>query len=310
MLRRGRRKKKNQNHRFDLACILMSTLILASMACSCSQKTERIQQARQFIQKWNYDRALTELISYRNCSDPEIQYLIGLCYIKKNEYDEAKSYFQISLDRDSIYRDSVIKIYNDLAQNALRINDPERALNMYQTIEELLPDHNQSKNLFLVADLNFSKGNYSQAVIAYDNAFARDSTSATAEKAMPNFIFALTECGDLERALDLAQIRYDDLKTAANLHQLNNIKYRIGQKLASAGLLDSALVYFTDVVNANEPKSLVDDAYYNIGEIYYFRKDYNTALDAYKRVLRLNPYEKGEIVAKAKNRIEEIKEKM
>jgi hypothetical protein len=38
------------------------------------------------------------------------------------------------------------------------------------------------------------------------------------------------------------------------------------------------------------------------------RDNFPPALEAYKKVLRLNPYEKGELVKKAKARIEEIKE--
>ncbi len=284
--------------------------IFAFLAFTCSPKQERIQNAREFIKKWNYDRALTELISYRKCSNPEIQYLLGQCYIKKNEFDEAKTYFYNSLAVDTVFRDSIIKIYNDLAQNALRINEPERALNLYQTIQELIPGHDQTENLFLVADLNFSKGNYSQALIAYTNAFAKDSSSNKAKKTLPNFIYALAECDSLGKALELAQAQYEQLKTAANLLQMNDIKFRIGQGLIIAGIMDSALIYFEAIVNTNEPKSLLDDANFYIGEIYYFKHDYNTALDAYKRVLRLNPYEKGEIVVKAKERIKEIKEKM
>ncbi len=301
-----RRRDRNWNRVSCFALIAAFLLLLPA----CSPREERVRNARDFIRQWNYDRALTELISYRRYADPEIQYLLGFCYLKKNELGEAQTYFGRSLSLDSTFRDSIIKIYNDLAQNALRINEPERALTMYRMIEELLPGHVQSRNLFLVADLNYAKGNYPQAMLAYFDAFARDSTSDIARKAMRSFINALIECDSLKKAYVLAQIEYANLKTAANLHQLNNIKYRIGQRMAAAGFPDSALILFNAIVHDNEPRSLVDKALFNIGEIHFAGEDYGSALDAYKKVLRLNPYEKGEIVAKTKNRIREIKERM
>jgi len=45
-----------------------------------------------------------------------------------------------------------------------------------------------------------------------------------------------------------------------------------------------------------------------VGEIHFMRKNFSPALEAYKKVLRLNPYEKGEIVKRTKARMEEIKE--
>jgi tetratricopeptide (TPR) repeat protein len=68
-------------------------------------------------------------------------------------------------------------------------------------------------------------------------------------------------------------------------------------------------VFFELIISMQEPKSLLDDAYFFVGEIYLKRNNLDKALEAYKKVLRLNPYEKGEVVRKAKERIKEIKEK-
>lgn len=288
------------------ACIfflLLFTLI------GCSNKAERIANARKYIKVWNYDRALTEIISYRNSKDSEIQYLLGYCYLKKNEFGEALTYFEKSLVASEIYRDSIISIYNNLAKNALKINEPERALFFYGEIAKLVPTYEQASNLFLIGDLHYDSGNYPASIQAYIKALAIDSTTKQARRIKQRLVQALFESNRLYEALELAQEQYESLKTAANLLQLNEIRFALGNNIFNKGLLDSAEVFFELIISMQEPKSLLDDTYFLIGEIYLKRNNYDKALEAYKKVLRLNPYEKGEVVRKAKERIKEIKEK-
>jgi tetratricopeptide (TPR) repeat protein len=274
----------------------------------CANTEERISSARLFMKDWNYDRALTELISFRNDKNAEIQYLLGYCYLKKNEFGEAIHYFGRSLDISEFFRDSIVEAYNTLAQNALRIDEPERALFLYGEVAKLVPGYDQANNLLLVGDLHFEKGNYPAALEAYTRAFDIDSTSDIAQTAMPRFITSLKECNMLERAFELATRQYEELKTAANLLLVSEIRFAIGTQLFNEGRIDSARTYFEMIIANNDPKSLIDDAYFYLGEIFYQQSNFPAALDAYKKVLRLNPYEKGDIITRTKKRIDEIKE--
>ena len=286
--------------------IFVTLLIL--FLINCAQKEERIKNARKFINAWNYDRALTEIISYRKEKDAEVQYLLGYCYLKRNEFEEAAKYFENSLTITDVFKDSIIRLYNIHAQNAIKINDVARALFLYQEIAKLVPEYEQANNLFLLGDLNFEQSNYPSAVDAYNEALRIDSTSPQAKKAKQKLIKALAECDNMNFALQLATEEYEKLKTAANLLQLTEIKFAFGSKLFNAGMLDSAKIFFDQIVSGNEPKSFLDDAYFYLGEIYLKKNMLDAALESYKKVLRLNPYEKGEIIKKVKERLKEIKE--
>lgn len=288
---------------------ILLTFMLTFMLTSCSNKAERIANARKYIKVWNYDRALTEIISYRKAKDAEIQYLLGYCYLKKNEFGEAAIYFQESLVNSELFKDSVLALYNGLSRNAIKIKEPERALFFYGEIAKLVPTYEQANNLFLIGDLNFDNGNYPASIQAYTKALAIDSISKQARRVKQKLVKALFENNSLYKALLLAQEQYEKLKTAANLLQLSEIHFALGHNLLNEGLLDSAQVFFELIISMQEPKSLLDDAYFFVGEIYLKRNNLDKALEAYKKVLRLNPYEKGEIVRKAKERIKEIKEK-
>ena len=282
-------------------------IIAFAIFAACAQKTERIKNARKYIRQWNYDRALTELIQYRDARNSEIQYLLGICYLRKNEYDEATGYFSKSLKTDSTFRDSIRKVYTSFAKNALAINDLPRALRHYQDLAKLVPDYNQANNLFVIGDLNYNQGNYFSALEAYLKALEIDSLSKRARGILPKLIKSLVECDSLDRALATATREYEKLKVAENLLIMSEIKFTIGQKLFQAAVYDSAKVYFRNIIDQQEPKSLLDDSYYYLGEIYLKIDSIAAALEAYKKVLRLNPYQKGDIVKKAQDRIREIK---
>lgn len=273
------------------------------------RKEERISNARKFIDQWNYDRALTEIISLRQEKNSEIQYLLGYCYLRKNEHAEAIRYFKTSLEVDTTFKDSIIRVYNILSQNALKINEPERALFLYQEITKIIPEYEQASRLFLIGNLNFDNGNHVASIKAYTRALQIDSTSQEAANAKPRLIRALAATGDFVAALSMADAAYRQLKTTANLLLLSEIKFTLAMKHFSAGTLDSAEIYFGQIIVSQEPKSLLDKAYYYTAEIYYIRGNHEAALELYKKVLRLDPYQKGEMTRKAKERIDEMKEK-
>ncbi len=285
-------------------------LIVSSLLISlyCARKEERITNARRFIAEWNYDRALTEIIALRKEKDSEIQYLIGYCYLRKNEYPEALQYFGASLEMDTTFKDSIIRSYNNLSQNAIKINEPERALFLYQEIAKLVPEYEQASNLYLIGDLNFESGNYEAAIRAYRRALQIDSTSQEAKNAKPKLIRALAATGDYTSALPMATAEYERLQTAANLLLVSELQLALGTRHFGGGMLDSAEIYFGQIIANGEPKSMLDDAYFYTAEIYYARGSYDVALELYKKVLRLDPYQKGAMTKKAKERIKEIKE--
>ncbi len=241
---------------------------LLGLIC-CSPKTQHVSNARKFINQWNYDRALIEILKYREDKDAVIQYLLGYCYFGKNEYAQAKEHFNNSLSIDSFFRDSIISLYTNAAKKALKISDLSKTLQFYQTLADLTPDYQQADNLFLIADLNFQQGNYPAAMCGYLKAFEIDSISETARKHVKNLLKALIECDSLETARKIALKQYQRLRSSENLLMLGEINYLVGQRLYNRGLVDSAVTFFKEVISSQEPKSLLDDACFYLGEIYF-----------------------------------------
>ncbi|HEX7318752.1 MAG TPA: tetratricopeptide repeat protein [bacterium] len=282
---------------------------LAVVLIACGQKQERIRNARKFINEWNYERAISELISFREDKDPAISYILGYCYLRKNETAEAANYFSRTLAEDSTFADSIAGFYTRLAKNALKVNETNRAVQLYDELSKLVPNAVGADDLFLIGDVNYDQGNHLVVIQAYQKALAIDSLSSTARKARNRLIRSLLASDSFAHALVLAKVEYQRSKIADNVLQLGEITYAVGKKYFESQMYDSAMAYFDEVLGQQEPKSLLDDVYFHLGEIYLRQDSLTLALDAYKKVLRLNPYQKGDLVAKAQARIKEIKEK-
>jgi tetratricopeptide (TPR) repeat protein len=282
---------------------------LATILVACGQKQERIKNARKFINEWNYERAISELISLREDKDPVVSYILGYCYLRKNEPAEAANYFSRTLAVDSSFADSIADIYTKLANNALKVNETNRAVVLYDELSKLIPNAVGADDLFLIGDVNYDRGNHLVVIQAYQKALAIDSLSPAARRARSRLIRSLLASDSLAHALTLAKADYQRSKIADNVLQLGEITFAVGKKYFESQMFDSALIYFDEVRGHQEPKSLLDDVYFYLGEIYFRQDSLTLALDAYKKVLRLNPYQKGDLVPKAQARIREIKDR-
>lgn len=278
------------------------------LIAGCSDKPERIHNARRFINEWNYDRALSELLALREDPDPEVQYLIGYCYLRKNEYLDAAEFFERALTVDTMYRDSVLRVYGQLAQNALKIEDAKKALMLYQEAARLVPGRNQARNLFIIGDIHYDQGNYPMAAAAYRQALAIDTTSDLTRRTRRRLIASLLACDSLDAAFVLAREQYDRSKISDNVLQLGEIRFARGRRFFEAGIIDSAKTDFLAIVGMGEPKSLLDDTHFYLGEIYARQDSMGLARESFKRVIRLNPYQKGDLVKRAQQRLAELKE--
>jgi tetratricopeptide (TPR) repeat protein len=131
------------------------------------------------------------LISLREDKDPAILYILGYCYLRKNETAEAANYFSRALAQDSSFADSITDIYTKLAKNALKVNEMNRAVLLYDELSKLVPNAVGADDLFLIGDVNYDQGNHLVVIQAYQKALAIDSLSPTARKARSRLIRSL-----------------------------------------------------------------------------------------------------------------------
>lgn len=280
------------------------------MILCCSDRNYRVNKARDFIRNWDYERALIELTPFKKARDGEILFLLGECSIGKNNYPLAREHFKRAIELDSLYIDSVNQIYKILVQKSLKVDDSERAIFFFDELLMLSPRlFFEPGFLFLMGDIYYQAQNYEKAAATYEEGMKIDSTSRAARDVLARLLESYEKTNNLAKALRLVEAEYERTKSSLLLVRLGKYYFDIGLAYFHKDLTDSARLYFEKLIDRNSPQSLLDDAHFYLGELVFRAGNYAEARFYYEKVLKLNPYRKGEIVEKAKTRLDEIKSK-
>ncbi len=286
----------------------MKRILFFLILLGCTNRDYRINKAREFMQSWNYERALVELNPFKDKRDAMAHYLIGQCYLGKNNYEEARNYFKEAIQFDTIYIDSVDPVYKSLIQKSMKIEDTERAAFFFDQLLSLSPrPFFEPSFLFLMGDIYYNSKNYEKAAATYEKGMGLDSTSSAAKEVLTRLIESYEKSNNLRKALPLVEARYQKTKSSLFLVRLGKYYFDIALSSFEERSIDTARLYFEKVIESNTPQSMVDDAYFYLGEISFKLGNLSDAQTFYEKVIRLNPYRKGVVFEKAKARLEEIK---
>jgi tetratricopeptide (TPR) repeat protein len=106
-----------------------------------------------------------------------------------------------------------------------------------------------------------------------------------------------------ERARDRA---WTTLLGEARWH-IGNCAFRLAQRAREEGRASEALGWFGTTLELGEPENLLDQAWFDRGEILYGIGRFDEALAAYRKVLERNPSRTGQLVERARQRIDDIR---
>jgi tetratricopeptide (TPR) repeat protein len=82
------------------------------------------------------------------------------------------------------------------------------------------------------------------------------------------------------------------------------MSFLYAQSLFSKKEYDSALAYCESIIVLNTPRSIIDDTYFLMGEIFSADNNYKQAVRCYKEVVKLDKYGNSELAAMARKKIE------
>ncbi len=120
--------------------------------------------------------------------------------------------------------------------------------------------------------------------------------------------YELGECG---RALSHYQAFLDrrpggELRGDARWHA-GQCAYELAEEDRLAGRPSNALRKFELVISLGSPQALLDDAWFERGELLFSLGRYDEAVRSYEKVLELNPTRTGRKVRRAEDRLRSIR---
>lgn len=247
------------------------------------QKADEINRmiGESYFNLKDYNNALTFLKKTPLGSSPSGNYALGYCYYKMNDYANAVSYFE-----------KVTEIKDSLAQNAwyhmgdcyIKLNEKLKAKNSYYSAYQLNFDKKITEDaLFSFAKLSYELdfSPYNEAVKAFSKYLKEYPQSSRKEECYNYLVNVYSTTKNYEQAIK----SIESLETIDPILKVTYQKliYFKGVEYFNNGDLDNAEKQFKKSQSQNSDLKLNALCQYWMGEISYNRKDYTTAIDAWKK---------------------------
>ncbi|MEJ2501807.1 MAG: tetratricopeptide repeat protein [Gemmatimonadota bacterium] len=100
--------------------------------------------------------------------------------------------------------------------------------------------------------------------------------------------------------------RWVSLIAEAGWHT-GNCAFRLAQEARQASRPSEALELYSTTIELGEPENLLDQALFERGEIEFALGHFDEALESYRAVIQRNPARTGQLVARAQERIDQIR---
>jgi tetratricopeptide (TPR) repeat protein len=203
-----------------------------------------------------------------------------------------------------------------LTERALRRGDPLDVAAGVEATRLLRPEIQLLEAMRPVARLHRERGDLRRAVETYHRAL-----TALPPDSAPNILYEIgllhEELEECETAIDYfrafreqaeaaGERRYRTPLTEARWHT-GQCAFRLAQAAESAGRPAEALSHLDHMIGLGEPENLLDQAWFDRGELMFGLGRYAEALESFRKVLERNPARTGQLVERAQQRIDDIR---
>ncbi len=285
--------------------LLLGCLIGAGALASACRKDPR-KEAERLIERGRYREAITKLEPIIQAEEKgDLLYLLGTAYASLKDFYQADSYYQRALSVDPTLTAKVLTRYLALGDKLSNSKEEALAVSSWERVLSLDPDYELGERFYHLGNHHFVNQDYRRASQLYPRALNSSPLSPLARDGKYRLVLSLERIGELEEALRWCQERRGE-GSQDLLYEEGKIAYSLAEKSLQGGDERRALQLLRRTIDLGQPRILLDDAHFLAGEIHLHREEYEEALRSYKKVLRLNPYQKGGVVQRARERIKQI----
>jgi tetratricopeptide (TPR) repeat protein len=302
------------------------------LAGGCGQNQTAIERGDRLWADSDYTSALAEYrLALARHTDRKTLLRVAHAYAHTGDLTRAQDTYSTLLSQDSSYADQAIYDYMDMARAALKsgdrhgiaaaveaalqvqpalpldgldtvlakyyadTGDTRRAVEFYQRALIGLSPDSAARYLYAIGRLYELQGDCGDA-IAYLTAFQPGAPASSAQQAAPEPVEAAPGAEDMGETL-----------AQRGQWVLGSCAFELAKQAHQAGQLAQALGQLKLVTSLGVPHNVQDLAWFDSGEILFALGRKDDALNAYYRVLELNPSGEGQLVDRARRRIEQIR---
>lgn len=259
----------------------------------------------------SFTEALAEYrLALQHGRDDEILLRVAHAYARTGQLDRAREHYQRLLARSPEYTDQAIYDYLSFARRALARGDRYGVVGAVEAALALRPDLPVPDLTMTLARYYSDTGQPDRALDFYRRALAtapRDSVGGIFHQ-IGLLHASKRDCRGAIGYFSAARSRSRRGERAADATwQMGNCAFEVGKEARQNGAITEALEHFDLVLELGAPENLLDQAWFERGEILFAIGRFDEALDSYRRVLEMNRGRGGLLSDKARDRIDQIR---
>jgi tetratricopeptide (TPR) repeat protein len=280
--------------------LFIGVVVLLCTGCNREARV-KIHRAQEYMEKHEYGRA-AETLETINPSrrTANVNLLLGKIYGIRFEFEKADHALQTTYDRFPAYRDSVLSTYRSIAERFVARKRTDLAILAYTSLLDLESEYNIGDGFYILGHHYVETNDLAKAMLFLEKAVAHVNDRRMLTKSKIELIDIYEVVGRYPEAIELAL----EEESTELVFRRGKLSYLYAQSLFSKREYDSALAYCESIIVIQSPRSLIDDTYFLMGEIFSANNNYLQAVKCYKEVVKMDKFGNSELAEMARKKIE------
>lgn len=291
-------------NRRDYFLLIILFLFLFFSGCNLALRSKE-KKAKESFKNHKYSDAIDILETIEpEKRSVDINILLGRSYGAIFEFDKADRIFKQTLKQNPSVKESLLVVYMNIARRFEKRKRTNLAVNAYNSLLQIESDYNIESGFYTLGHYHFLQNNLPEAKKYLEKGIRGITETGLLTKTKIELMDVYETLGMFDKAFEIS---VDETSKDIN-YRRGNISFKLAKELFARENFDSALVYCESILVINTPKTIIDDTYFLMGDIYSERGNYSKALKCYKKVVKLDKYGKNRVASMARKKIEAIEQ--
>jgi tetratricopeptide (TPR) repeat protein len=285
--------------------------LLAAAVAGCADAEPALMRGDRFWADSNYTAALAEYrLAWREAPSDSTLLRVAHAYIETDQFERAREMYDELLARSADYADQAAFDYIMVARRAFERSDRYRLASAVDAALALRPGLPVDTFALPLARYYASSAESDRALDFYERALSVATTDS-----VPTILYEIGELqatqGHCEEAIHFFD-EFRELEPRGDRAdqaewRTGSCAFELAREARADDRLEDALEYVDTVLELGVPRNQQDDAWFERGEIMLALDRRIDAFFAFNRVLELNPAGSGQLVERARQRINELR---
>ena len=292
--------------------VLIGTLLLANGGCTKKKKTLSSIEDAYTRQDYDETMVLCEHALKNNVVDGDIYLYYGMALVAIGRDFESFDRFERAVQLDGSLSGFVAGYLEQKGRESFAAGEGTRAARRLRAAVEFDPRVELGALKYVLADEYFGAKEFDKAARLYTAALEEFPDTVVAEEALFNLSASYSALGDSAAAMEVLERQLALFPRGGLARQaewrLVNMFYDSAQSEFERGNYETVIEVVTELLARTENVSLIQRARFLLGETYERMGEFDKAYVQYKAIIQEDRGASGRIVARARAKIDALRD--